>query len=304
MGTKNVNTVHFKQINHKVEQMHSTDAFKVLKSPDAWDKYPWVREYFDQKPQGGYFVWVKESSDCPILTCVSISGSNVKQSLSNLLVVDNGVQAELNGECNVLAQDLGSEHNALGKIVLREGSILNYNSIHSWGGKDKVITDYEFTLEKNTLLNYRFRMVSAPKLVDMQTKITLRENAKSVLEILSDCSNTEFNIHDITVLEGDNSSGISKIKLVGRENANICARSQIVAAGKAKGHLECDGLMIDDSSKISLLPQLDCENKDAELTHEASVGKISEEQMTYLRMRGLTEEQALNLIVSGFLQSE
>jgi Fe-S cluster assembly scaffold protein SufB len=61
-------------------------------------------------------------------------------------------------------------------------------------------------------------------------------------------------------------------------------------------------IVIDKNSKISLIPELICQNKKAQITHEASIGKISEEELNYLRMRGLTEDEAINLIVSGFLK--
>jgi len=67
--------------------------------------------------------------------------------------------------------------------------------------------------------------------------------------------------------------------------------------------LDCQGLLVDKDSKISLTPELICQNKLAQITHEAAIGKISEEELSYLRMRGLSEEEAINLIVSGFFQT-
>jgi Fe-S cluster assembly scaffold protein SufB len=60
--------------------------------------------------------------------------------------------------------------------------------------------------------------------------------------------------------------------------------------------------MTDKSSHVSLIPEIVCDHKEALLTHEASIGKVSEEQINYLRMRGLTEKQALELIINGFLR--
>jgi hypothetical protein len=67
--------------------------------------------------------------------------------------------------------------------------------------------------------------------------------------------------------------------------------------------LDCQGLLVDKEAKISLIPQLVCKNKEAQITHEASIGKINEEQLTYLRMRGLAETQAIDLIINGFLKT-
>jgi Fe-S cluster assembly scaffold protein SufB len=75
-----------------------------------------------------------------------------------------------------------------------------------------------------------------------------------------------------------------------------------LANSPSKGHLDCQGLLVDKKSKISLIPALICQNKETQITHEASIGKISEEQLTYLRMRGLSEKEAIDLICSGFLK--
>jgi len=64
------------------------------------------------------------------------------------------------------------------------------------------------------------------------------------------------------------------------------------------------GLLLAEDSSINAIPELVNRNKDTSLTHEASIGKISEEILNYLRSRGLTEDQAIDLIVSGFLGEE
>jgi len=90
--------------------------------------------------------------------------------------------------------------------------------------------------------------------------------------------------------------------LAGRKNSKITAHSSIIATAPSKGHLDCQGLLVDKNSEISLIPELICHNKNAQITHEASIGRISEEQLSYLRMRGLKEEEAIDLIVAGFLE--
>jgi Fe-S cluster assembly scaffold protein SufB len=60
--------------------------------------------------------------------------------------------------------------------------------------------------------------------------------------------------------------------------------------------------MLDQTADVVLVPELLCRNKDAQITHEASIGKVSDEQITYLRSRGLREDEAVDLIVRGFLE--
>lgn len=92
--------------------------------------------------------------------------------------------------------------------------------------------------------------------------------------------------------------------MVGDKKSRIIAHSKMIANDARTGHLDCMGLLLAEDSSINAIPELVNKHKDASLTHEASVGKISEEVLNYLRNRGLTEAQAIDLIVSGFLGEE
>ncbi|MDI6886840.1 MAG: SufD family Fe-S cluster assembly protein, partial [archaeon] len=114
--------------------------------------------------------------------------------------------------------------------------------------------------------------------------------------------NSKIGIFDKVELSGKNSQAIVRLRLVGRKNSQFEAMSIISAKKSSRGHLDCQGLLVANSAKISLTPRLICQNKNAQLTHEASIGKISEEELTYLRMRGLSEKEAIDLIITGFLE--
>lgn len=75
-------------------------------------------------------------------------------------------------------------------------------------------------------------------------------------------------------------------------------------AERVSGHLDCRGLMLSNEGKIVAVPQLDAENIDAKLTHEAAIGRIAEEEIFYLMTRGLSEDEAVSMIVRGFLNIE
>jgi uncharacterized protein len=81
----------------------------------------------------------------------------------------------------------------------------------------------------------------------------------------------------------------------------MIARGEMIANEKgAKGHLECKGLVIGKGSQLAI-PVLEANVDDVELTHEAAVGKIAKDQVEYLMARGITEEEAVGMIVRGFL---
>ncbi len=298
---KNAENVYW-QIDNRIKQICLMDEAEILPINKAWQKYNWVKKYFKQKPKQGYFIWIKKQSKKTFSTCVSIANKNTKQKLENLLVLEKGVKAKIEGNCNSLKKDLSGIHQATGKIVLKENATLKYNHTHSWKEKDIVETNYDFFLEKNSKLNYTYKSFSSPQKLRIKTTLNIFENATAKVVLMADCEHGETNIKETLSLKEKGSSGIIKLRLVGRNNSKISACSKVLAQAEGKGHLDCQGILLDNNSSISLTPELLCENKKAQITHEASIGKISQEELTYLRMRGLTEKQAINLIISGFLQ--
>jgi hypothetical protein len=299
---KNAKDAHFWQIDHKVKRIAEVKQVEVLSSPSAWEKYTWSRKYFRRKPEEGYFVWVKEQPKIPLQTCVNIVAKNIKQIMTNLLIVEEGLKIELEGFCGNVAACFNGAHLAQGSIYIKRNSSVTYRHIHSWEPDNVIEPNYEFLLEENARLDYVYKTTHTPKILKVWNKITCLKGAKVSIKILVDCQNTDFFTEDAIILKGYGSSGISRLRFIAGENSNIKAHSLILAKSASTGHLDCQSLITARSAKVSLVPEVLCEEKEAQVTHEASIGKVSEEQLNYLRSRGLTEEQALNLIISGFLR--
>ena len=293
----------FLLVDNEVKSIAKSNEVLIMPSPEAWESLDWTRPYFSGKPKNGYFIWVKKQVDFPLSTCVNIASPGIKQDLQNLMVVEKGIKARANVVCSSLKMNLSGTHKARGKLVLREEASLSYNHVHKWGTKDNVFPDYEFILEKNSSLDYNYLNLLPPEKLEIRNKIICGEKSSSNLAISVNGIDSEIRIKEEVVLEGKDSQAVSRLKMVGRKNSDIIAESSIIAKERAKGHIDCQSLMVDKGSKISSIPLLVSENKDARITHEASIGKVSEEQLNYLRARGLSEKQAIDLIVSGFLKS-
>lgn len=309
MAIKNVKAVKtaYKQLDHHIEEILSMSGSEVMSSLEAWDKLPWTRQYFIDKPKEGYFIWIKEQPDCSFLGCVSLDKAGTKQELNNLTVIEAGLYVDLTGTCESASQFTTTKegdfrfHQAKGKLLLRKGSSLYYQHLHDWDKNDRISTNYEFFLEEGASLEYTYKIESAAAVMNMQAQMHLAKGARSDLKILADCQETTINLTDIAHLEGAGANAISTLRIVGRKNAEVKARSRIIAQAAAKGHLDCGGLMLDKSAKLTLIPELLVEDQEAQVTHEASIGKLSAEQILYLRSRGLTAKEAEDLILRGFL---
>jgi len=292
----------FLQVDNEIKNITSKKEIVIMPSVEAWNNLAWTKQYFESMPKEGYFIWVKEQVDFPLSTCINIASNNAKQDLNNLMVIEKGIKAKANVLCSSLKKNLSGTHKAKGRLILKEGSSLEYNHIHKWGENDNVIPDYEFILEKGSSLIYNYSNLFAPKNLDIKNKVICLEDSYSQLNFSVNGMNSKIVIDEEVVLEGKNSQNISRLRLVGRKNSDITAYSSIVAKEKSKGHIECNSLMADSSAKIVSIPKLSCESKEAQITHEASIGKASEEQIDYLRSRGFTEKEAVDLIITGFLK--
>ena len=298
---KSVKNVNYWQIDNKTKSISELEGIIILPSSKAWGKFRWTRRYFKKEPKEGYFVWAKKQISHPLSTCISIANKNVEQKLNNLLVIEKGLNIKIRGTCNVLHKNLCGAHRAQGNIILKEGSRLNYDHVHSWGKEDIVETNYKFLLEKDANLKYTYKSLFNPKKLKINTALIGLENSNAVINLFSNCLDTKIDIKETVLLKERDASGVVKLRLVGRRGSKVKARSTIITEASAKGHLDCQGLLIDPGAEISLSPELICKDKNAQITHEASIGKISEEELNYLRMRGLSEEKAIDLIINGFL---
>lgn len=299
---KNVEKPNYLQRDNKIETIMSSPAGEVLPAPLAWQRYKWTRAYFQKKPTEGYFIWLKESQAAPLLSCVTLAKKKAKQSLDNLVVIEKGVRGEMRGSCNVLKKDLAGRHQARGTIVLREGAALDYSHFHSWGAKEIIEPCYNFILEKKSRLNYLYKNISSPKKIDITTSFYLYQKASADIKIITDSKDTEMTLKDSLTLAGTGAKGQISLRLAARGKSDIKADSKIIARKAGQGHLDCQGLLVSNKARISLVPALVVEDKQSQVTHEASIGKISEEALHYLQSRGLTEGEALKLIVNGFLK--
>jgi hypothetical protein len=104
-------------------------------------------------------------------------------------------------------------------------------------------------------------------------------------------------------MSGKNSRGEIISRSISTENSQIVARARIISqASGTKGHIECRGLIMSDNSRIWTVPELDSTVRDVELTHEAAVGKLAEDEIFYLLSRGMSRDESISTLVRGFLE--
>jgi len=298
---KNAKSAEYNLVDHELKKAFADVGIELLKIEEAFDRYAWVRKEIKKRPKEGYFLWVKKQPKMPISSCVTAATKKVSQQMTNLLVVEEGLKVTMLSACSALAKNLCARHYATGKIIVKRGAKLDYKSIHSWGRDDFVEPDYEFYLKKDAKLDYYYKSTSPPKRLNMKTTVYGDKGSSANLNIIANAINSKLETSDVIHLKGDDATGIVRLRLVANKRSNVIAHSKVVAEGAGKGHLDCQGMLVDKDSSITFIPEIVDKNKDAVMSHEASIGRISEYEMNYLRSRGLTEKEVINLIVNGFL---
>jgi Fe-S cluster assembly scaffold protein SufB len=129
------------------------------------------------------------------------------------------------------------------------------------------------------------------------------ENSRvSFNSILYGQRNSLLDIGSKAVLTGKGSKAEMVSRAIAREGSKMIVRGMIDGDNAdCKGHLECRGLLMDDKSLMESIPELIARKKGVEITHEAAVGKISEKEIVYLMTRKLSRDQAVSLIIRGFM---
>lgn len=269
------NALNFYQIDSEIKSIKEQEGVIIMPSVLAWNKFEWMHDYFEKKPKGGFLLFVKEPISKRLNTLVEMESEKVFQKMSNLIIIEKGLKVKLSSLCRSKNKGTG-KHFAKAVVVIKEGAELEFSQGNLWRKNDEFSASYQFVLEKKAKL---------------KTIITNQGEGAKV------------NTREDVFLYGKKSSADIRIKMIAKSEASFYSESYMHGEEEARGHLDCSGLIVGSEAKIVSIPGLVCNSNKAELTHEASIGKISEEKLTYLRMRGLSCKKATELIINSFLNS-
>jgi len=209
--------------------------------------------------------------------------------------------------CGVHTEDDGqARHNGIHRFILEKGAKVLYLEKHigTGGGKGirRIDPVTEATLAEGASLTMDTIQLGGVDDTTRTTRAVLGPSAKLIVRerIMTDGSEkakTDFSV----ILEGEDSGADLVSRSVARGNSHQEFTSKIVGKVRCTGHSECDAILAEGGT-VNASPSLDARHVDAALIHEAAIGKIAGEQILKLRTLGLTEEEAEQKIIDGFLQ--
>lgn len=267
------------------------------------DKYTAAAELF-----GGHegYVMVAERGvrvEQPVLACLLLSTPGALQAPHNIVVVEEGAELHVVTGC-LTSMEAPGLHAGISEFYVKEGGRLTFTMIHQWAESTHVRPRTAVLVGRGG--EYVSHYVNMSPVASIQTdpKVYLiGEGARAHLSsVIVAPEESKIDIGGSVFLKAEGTSAEVVSKVVTKGSADVITRSLISAEARGtRGHIECDGLLLSDSSRILTLPALDARVDEVELSHEAAVGKLNEEQLYYLMSKGFSEEEARSILVRGFM---
>jgi Fe-S cluster assembly protein SufB len=257
---------------------------------------------------GGSFIYIPPGVkvDMPLQAYFRINAENIGQFERTLIIADEGSEVHYIEGCTAPVYSSESLHSAVVELIAHKDAKLRYTTIQNWSNDVyNLVTKRAYAYEGSTVEWIDGNIGS--KLTMKYPGIYLM-GKKAYGETLS-IAFAGKNQHQDTGakmvhLAPETTSKITS-KSVSRANGRSTYRGLLKVkkgATNVKSTVRCDALLLDDTSKTDTYPYMEINQEDATVTHEATVGKIGDEQIFYLMSRGFSEEEALSLIVNGFME--
>ena len=257
---------------------------------------------------GGSFVYVPAGVkvDVPLQAYFRINSENMGQFERTLIIVEPGAYVHYVEGCTAPIYATDSLHSAVVEIIVKEGGRCRYTTIQNWS------TDV-FNLVTKRAVAYRDATM---EWIDgnLGSKVTMKYPSVYLMEpgahgeVLSIAFASQGQHQDAgakMVHAAPDTSSIITSKSISRAGGRAGYRGHVnvlPGAERSKSNVVCDALLFDDESRSDTYPYMDIEESNASVQHEATVSKIGEQQLFYLMSRGLTQEQAMAMVVSGFIE--
>lgn len=238
---------------------------------------------------------------------VVLSQSGLKESVYNDFYVGEDCDVTIIAGCGIHnGGDQTSQHSGIHRFFVEKNAKVRYVEKHYGSGDGNGERIMNPTTEIHLAQGASLEMEAVQiKGIDSTLRVTKADLSDGASLVIKEKIMTHGKQHAetdfVVTMDGEGSSVDLVSRSVARDHSTQLFRSQIIGNNKCQGHSECDGIIMDGSS-VSAIPELTANHIDANLIHEAAIGKIAGEQIIKLMTLGLTEQEAEEQIISGFLK--
>ncbi len=295
------------------------EGLQVLPIKQALKETDWAQEYYwklvsvdadkyTSKAQlelhDGYVIRALPGSKViyPVQACLYIDKENLSQYVHNLIIVEEGAELHVITGCAASAQLRRGLHVGISEFFVKKNAKLSFTMIHTWADEMMVRPRSVGIVEEGGLFLNNYICMKPVKSLQMYptTHLVGKGAVSRFYSLLVGSPGSELDVGGRIFLKEED----TKAEIVARAISNggrIISRGDMIGEKPGvKAHLECRGLIL-NGGLIHAIPELQGKVDGVEMSHEAAVGKIAQEEILYLMSRGLTEDEATSTIVRGFL---
>lgn len=257
---------------------------------------------------GGSFIYVPPGVhvDQPLQAYFRINAQNMGQFERTLIIVDQGAFCHYVEGCSAPTYSTDSLHSAVVEIVVKEGGRCRYTTIQNWSHNVYNLVTKRAAAYRNATMEWVDGNLGSKLTMKYPAVWLMEEGAHG--EVLSVAFAGKGQHQDAgakMVHAAPNTTSLITSKSISKGGGRAGYRGLVRVEEGAKGvksYVRCDALILDDESRSDTYPYMEIEESDARIGHEATISKVGDDQLFYLRSRGLSEEEATAMIVAGFIE--
>jgi Fe-S cluster assembly protein SufB len=313
----------FKEKLHEAGVIFCPFSEAVINHPDLVQKYlgsvvPYRDNYFATLNSAvfsdGSFVYIPKGVRCPmeLSTYFRINAANTGQFERTLIIADEDSHVSYLEGCTAPMRDENQLHAAVVELVALKNAQIKYSTVQNWypgdengvGGIYNFVTKRGDCREDNSKISWT--QVETGSAITWKYPSCILRGKNTVGEFYSvavanNMQQADTGTKMIHIGENSSSTIVSKGISAGRAQNSYRGLVRVMPQAKgARNHTQCDSLLIGKTCGAHTFPYMEIRNPTAQVEHEATTSKISENQLFYCRQRGISEEDAVNMIVNGF----
>ena len=295
------------------------DGIEVIPIQRALKEYDWIGDYYwklvavdtdkytsaaELELHDGYVIRALPGSKSiyPIQACLYLDKEGLQQNVHNIVIAEENAEVHIITGCSTSPHMRRGLHVGVTEFFVKKNAKVSFTMIHNWAEEMQVRPRSVAQVEEGGLFLSNFICMKPLRSLQMYptTHLVGKNAVARFYSIIVGSPGSEYDMGGRVFLKEEG----TRAEIVARAISNggkIIARGHLI--GKVPGvkaHLECRGLLL-NGGLIHAIPELEGDVDDVELSHEAAVGKIAQEEIAYLMSRGLSEDEATSTIVRGFL---
>ena len=312
---------------HPLSLIVKSDQIELLPIAEALKKYDWLSERYYWKavppdldrytaqvasatePQG-YFLRVKKGAKVPfpVQACLYMARSDIAQAVHNVVILEEGSELHLITGCATRYGVSSAAHLGISEHYIGRNARLTSTMVHSWSSEVEVRPRSGTIVEAGGSFVSNYCSLRPARSIQSEPRTWLNgegASAKYLTIILGSRGSTIDTGGDVYLNAEDTSAELAHRAVC--TGGHIYQRGLLVGnAPGCRAHVDCAGMVLDagEDGFIEAVPGLRSLHPEARMSHEASIGRIAPEQVAYLQSRGMSEREAISMIIRGFLDAD